>query len=364
MGLGVGLSQKNDDEPPATPAPTTPAPTPLPPPTAPPVRIPVSLPPRPTLPTLQPTGISGKLPAEIELVAIADTTIYRDGVLAEESHGSEDSMLVQNGEAGNVDLPSTFALIQFDLNGTSTDFTDFINADSTVAIMCLDRLPGTEEERVAIYSTCVVLPSDDAPGIETWTAADAPYTIPDDCQGGAVEFNVSSSDGMLCIDVTSALPTSTSTSRLRGRDRSRQLQDTPSFLFMIDGAQQGLEQAGDRFYTREAANADLHPTLTFTQDGETVSPSEMDTETASPTNITMGDYDPCGICEDGEMVTLPDAILPIPAELLPDGLPAEEASCALVDAVCSTGYCSEEVCATIAEFAPTISPICGCELEI
>jgi hypothetical protein len=355
IGLGVGFSKRNDD-PPATFAPTTQAPTPIPPPTPPPVRMPVSLPPREPLPTFEPK--LDEPTTEIVLLSTGDTTIYRDGILAEEPQGSELTMLVQSGEAGNIDLPSAFALIQFDLNGTTVDRTD----GNIVAIMCLVHLPNTTEvERVATYSTCLVLPIDDS-YIESWSAADASFEIPESCDGGVVEFNVSSSDESFCIDVSSALMRSTS--RLRGRQRSRQLQDTSSILLMIDAAQLGVEQAGDRFYTREEAKEDLRPTLTLSQDNETDSPSVVNTETTAPNNSTIGDFDPCGICVEGELATLPEVVLPVPPELLPDGVPAEEANCGMVDELCSNGFCNEDVCAQLANFAPTISPLCGCELVV
>jgi hypothetical protein len=351
IGLGVGLSKKNDDPP----APATLAPTPVPAPTAPPVRMPVSLPPRE--PTSAPTTTSDEPATEINVFASADTTIYRDGVLAGEPQGTEDTMLVQSGEAGNVDLPSAFSLVQFDLNGTSIDTSD----DATVAIMCLEHLPNIETDQVSTYATCRILASPDAT-IEDWTVEDAGYTIPDDCAGGVVEFNVSSADESFCIDVTAAVSQSSSAIGLRGR--SRQLQPVDSLLFMIDAAQQGLEQAGDRFYTSNAENPEWRPSLSITQDSTTVSPTLTETETMSPTNATLGDFLPCSICEDGSSPTMPEVVLPVPAELLPDGVPPEEANCGLVDDLCSNGFCNEEVCAQLVDFAGTLGPLCGCDLEI
>jgi hypothetical protein len=321
--------------------------------------MPVSLPARDPLPTFEPTDIPDEPTTAISFESTGDTTIYRDGVLAEEAHGSDDTMLVQRGEVGNVDLPSAFSLIQFDLNETISGDTD----GNIVAIMCLSHLPNMEVESLAAYLTCLIPHVDDS-NIESWSASDASFTIPEDCEGGVVEFNVTSSDESFCIDVSFTL--TRTVSRLRGQQRSRELQDTSSFLLMIDVAQQGGggAQAGDRFYTRQAANKDLRPILTISQSNETFAPSVGDTETTAPTNSTIGDFDPCGICFEGETVTLPEVILPVPPELLPDGVPAEEADCGMVDELCLTGFCNVNVCSQLANFAPTISPLCGCELEV
>lgn len=359
IGLGVGLSRK-DKEPEPTPSPTL-VPTIAPLRTAPPVRLPVSLPPREPDPTSAPSAEQrGNNTQEINLISSADTTIYRDGALVGDAQGGEETMLVQSGEAGNVDLPSAFSLVQFGLNGTTIDLSD----DSTVALMCLQHLPSTEGEQIATYATCRV----DAPAdadIESWTLNNAAYTMPDDCEGGIVQFNVSATDELFCIDVTFALNQSTQTENLRGRHK-RHLLDLDSFLFMIDAVQLGLGQAGDRFYTSNAADTAQHPTLTITQDGrpETQTPTIIGSETPPPSNITLGDFDPCFICADGEILTIEDAVLAVPAELLPDGIPAEGATCGLVDEICSNGFCDEQVCAQLEEFAATVRPICGCELEV
>lgn len=357
IGLGVGLSRKEKDPEP-TPAPT-PVPTMAPLPTAPPVRMPVSLPPRDPDPTTAPTAEPQGNIQESIFISSADTTIYRDGPLAGEAQGGEDTMLVQSGEAGNLDLASAFSLVQFGLNGTTIDLSD----ESTLALMCLQHLPSTEQGQIATYATCRVAAPADA-DVESWTLDNAPYVMPDDCEGGMVQFNVSAADELFCIDVTFALNPSTQTESLRGRPK-RQLQDLDSFLFMIDAVQLGLGQAGDRFYTSNAADTAQHPTLTITQDGfsGTQTPT-IDSETSPPSNVTLGEFDPCFICPEGEVLTLNDAVLAVPAELLPDGLPAEEATCGLVDEICSNGFCDEQVCARLEEFAGTLRPTCGCELEV
>ncbi|KAG7337201.1 NAD-dependent epimerase/dehydratase [Nitzschia inconspicua] len=326
-------------------------------PTPPPIRMPVSLPPR----TFAPTLAQDDLQPEIILVSTADTTIYREGILAEEAHGTADTMLVQRGEAGNMDLPSAFSLVEFDLSETGT-IVDLFDG-SAKATLCLEHLPSTEPGRVATYATCQVLPTVDS-SIETLTGGNASYVIPDDCEGGVVEFNVSSTDDELCFDVTSALVQPILTTRLRGRKR-RQLQSMNSFLFLIDAPQQNVGQEGDRFYTRNAENSEYHPTLTITQNLATVSPSSNMTElptfdmTEAPINGTVGDFDPCSICADGEILTSPDTVLDVPPELLPDGIPPEEANCGLVDELCSIGFCDPAVCNQLLDFTAVLGPLCG-----
>ncbi|KAL3939817.1 MAG: hypothetical protein SGARI_001231 [Bacillariaceae sp.] len=349
VGLGVGLSKKNDDDsvPTPAPAPTTPAPTPVPAPTAPPVRVPVSLPPRSPLPTIVPTSPPPFEPVIVE--SSADTTIYRDGFDAGGPQGSEETMLVQSGVPGNVDLPSAFSLVQFDLDSAiPSDFNTFL---------CLGHVQGDDidEESSVTYRACSLPPTD--VDIESLTGSDAPYTIPDDCVSEVALFEVTPQDDVICINVASTL----GSQRVRLRGRQRQLQSSTSYLFMLDSPP-GSQQPGDRFYTRNSAETLRRPTLEVGTDfPETDIPTTNLTSTLPP---DTGDFPPCGVCAEGEEVTLPDASLPVPPELLPPGIEPAQATCSFVNQFCEDGGCSEEICTTIEQAAAAIGPICGCSVEI
>ena len=357
VGLGVGLSKKNDDDPASVP--TTLPPTPVPVPTAPPVRMPVSLPPRSPLPTDAPTLAGSPPPFEPVIVeSSADTTIYRDGFDAGGPQGSEETMLVQSGVPGNADLPSAFSLVQFDLDSAiPTDVDSFL---------CLGHVQGddiVDEESSVTYRACSLPPTD--VDIESLTGSDVSYTIPEDCVSEVVLFDVTPQDDVVCFNVAPTLVTQ----RVRLRGRQRQLQSSTSYLFMLDSPP-GSEQPGDRFYTRNSADTSLRPTLEVgTEIPKTDVPTTnltqtLPPDTLPPSNTTAGDFPPCGVCAEEQEVTLPDASLPVPPELLPPGIEPEQATCGFVDQFCMNGGCSPDICTTIEQATAAISPLCGCSVEI
>ena len=334
-------------------APSPPTPAPVPAPTDPPVRMPVSLPPRPELPTIEPTTSS--LFEDVILVSSADNTVYRDGPLSETTHGDLDTMLVQNGPAGSIDRPDAYALVEFTLNGT-----DFSGLTDPEAVLCLEHVVNTEPTRAFIYSTCIV-PSSDV-DVETVTGTEVDYRIPDSCLSGEfASFTVTPSQEQICIDVTTDLLSALlSPGRLR-RGR-RKLQDVDSVLFIID-LQQESDQPGDSFYTRQTELPERHPVLFITQaddvgDNSTAVPT-MDSSDNS-TMVTGGDNDPCGICGTGLDLTLPDVVIPIPPEFLPPGIPPD-VTCGEAEDICQNGGCTPDICTQI---ALAVNDICGCQVQV
>jgi hypothetical protein len=63
----------------------------------------------------------------------------------------------------------------------------------------------------------------------------------------------------------------------------------------------------------------------------------------------------CNFCGVGQEVTMPDAVVDIPADILP-GLP-ESLSCGLGENLCNIGACSPDICMLAPEFVGTT---CGC----
>ena len=362
IGLGVGLSKRNDNEPAPIPTPTVQAPTVAPAPTDPPVRMPVSLPPRSPLPTDAPTG-DGPAPFVPQSVeSSADTTIYRDGLNVEQSFGSEETMLVQSGVPGNVDLPSAFALVQFDLNTTVPTDVD--------AFLCLSHVQedDSNDNTTTTYRACSLPPTD--LDVESLTGSDATYTIPNDCLSEVVQFLVSPEDEVVCVNVAPALFLgSTPVRNLRGRHR--RLQNGASYLLMIDALGPGSDQPGDRFFTRQSPDPSRRPTLELseatlppTDVNSTIPPSTIPPDITIPPGNETGTFDPCGVCPEGQDVTIPGALLPVPPEMLPEGISGEEATCAFVDTFCGNGGCNGEICGLIASASAAITPICGCSSEV
>jgi hypothetical protein len=202
--------------------------------------------------------------------------------------------------------------------------------------------------------------------IESLTGGDAAYTIPNDCLSEFVQFDVTPADDVVCFNVSPVLFLGLTPVRLRGRQR--RLQSGASYLLMID-APPGSNQPGDRFFTRQSQDEFRRPILELSD--ETLSPTGNITNTIPPDgtlaptgNETDADFEPCGVCPEGQDVTTPGASLPVPPELLPDGISAEQATCAFVDEFCGNGRCSGEVCGLIEQNAAAISPICGCSSEV
>jgi hypothetical protein len=314
--------------------------------------MPVSLPPRPELPTLEPTP--GPFFEDVILVSSADNTVYRDGPLSETTHGDLDTMLVQNGPAGNIDRPDAYALVQFTLNGTDLSGLDFPEA-----VLCLEHVVNAEPTRSFVYSACVLPPTD--VDVETVTGTEVDYRIPGSCVNeNFASFTVTPSQEQVCIDVTYELFSALFPQGRLRRGR-RQLQDVDTVLFIID-LQQESEQPGDSFYTRQAEVPERHPVLLITRadvgDNSTAFPT-MDS-TDNSTMVTGGDNEPCGICGSGLELSLPDVVIPIPPEFLPPGIPAD-VTCAQAEDICQTGGCTPDICT---QLPLAVNDICGCQVQV
>lgn len=371
LGLGLGLRDDDDDQ---TPAPT-PAPTPN-----------ITAGPTLATSTAAPTGENETPPptmggtvVEVTVVASADTTIFVDGQFAGDNFGTEDTMLVQGGEAGNNDLPKAYSLVQFELNSTELSMLP----EPVEIEFCLDHVESTADpERVVTYTACLV--PFNSP-ISELTGSNATYTFPDDCIGGnTASFDISPSDQTFCIPATEMVLGSASSTtrarRLRGQRRggSRKLLmlDDVFVLAILNPSQS--DQSGDRFYTSNDAEGRV-PLMEFTsltsnftdfptdiptetlEPNVTEAPTDVPTDTLSPnatdlptatldpnaTEVPEPQYEPCSICGNNLTVTIPDAEVP----------QSEGQNCGTVEEACKVGFCSPEQC----ELLPLlINDICGC----
>lgn len=224
----------------------------------------------------------------------ADTTIYRDGVLSESAAGNEDTMLVQSGVAGNDELPSAYALVQFDgklnIDGDMT-VAEYLNAipDAVVDFCFNVATDGDGGTPGQTFSTCLLAPPTE--DIEQLTGANADYRIPESCLNGAVEdFQVTADSKEVCVNVADMLRTPPALPEIGDENppalRGRALQETTlppdalpeeladapvarnpegagqdvSFLFIIDAVEE-FDGPGTRFYTN--ADPERGPTLTI-----------------------------------------------------------------------------------------------------
>jgi len=210
------------------------------------------------------------------LNAKATNTIYRDGFANEVSSGTEVTMLVQNGPAGNTELPSAYSLVQFDgIVGIDTNIMSveaYLESIEVPQVLFCLNVASSENENKATYSTCLLPPQSVA--IDDLTGTTAPqYTIPDDCLNDKlITFEVDSSDKEVCVDIAPLLvadaanainatePTgSDANSSLRGRRRLDEI-DT-GYLFMIDILEES-DVAGTRFYSAKDSEG-REPALYF-----------------------------------------------------------------------------------------------------
>jgi hypothetical protein len=213
--------------------------------------------------------------------------------------------------------------------------------------------------------------------IETLKGSDGSYSIPNDCQNEIfLEFTVPPEEGPMCMDTTSLVYVP---QNLRGRSsrfvRHRYLQDSlAQFLFMIDAPVMS-NQLGDRFYTREASDPELRPSLSFLMqsdaggefDGNATFPPGLENITTFPPGDTgnetfigaPGSFAPCGICEDGASALAPETQLDVPPEFLPSDVPPGEVTCGFVEGICTVGGCSPEICSLISS-QPVLEACGGC----
>jgi len=258
-------------------------------------------------------------------------------------------MLVQNGPAGDEDLPDVFSLVQVNLNGTAIEEFESSYEEDSMVTMCLQHLQNTEPERTLTYSSCI-LDEFTVDNVEFLTGENATYTIPESCAGGeqgVATFEVSPTDEMVCFDATpvlEALLASLARRRRNLRKRNLQANDILPAIFMIDLLEE-TNQPGDRFYTTNADDPENAPFLFISPD---MDGNSTDTNTTAP-----GSYPDCYVCgENGEIET-PNATV-----ALPEG---QNVTCADVEFGCLNGFCSPDDCPNIQTFVETN---CGCKDEL
>ncbi len=247
VGLGVGLTRKKDtdeetsgDSPDADSTPTVPSGGP---PTNPPVRMPVKLPNPPKIGT-QP------LPEKfnVRTTTSAGTNIYRSGASVD---GEDGTVLVQGGDPEDDELDNVFALLELPVDIEAIRFA-FPNEERS-ATFCLDLADEDIPARTTTYSACLIDPdSVPAGGILALTDENDNFLMPDDCAGTYFDdFEVSSNQSVICVDVTTMLYVhylAELDGGLRGR---RNLQGTNAekpLVMMIDNLSASTEP-GDKFVT-------------------------------------------------------------------------------------------------------------------
>jgi hypothetical protein len=342
LGLGLGLRDKDDDE---TPAPTA-APTPN-----------VTAPPTAATPTIAPTGenqtmapTNGEALDEVIVMASADTTIYVDGQFQGDNFGERDTMLVQGGQSGDPDLPTAYALVQFDLNRT-----ELAMLEEPVEIeFCLEHVVSAVDiERVVTYAACL-LPFSSP--VSEYTGSNITFSVPADCINGiTVTFDISPADEMFCIPATelvlggasSGTDSDITVRRLRGwyQNSNRKLLSVDDVLVLAMFNLMQSDQPGDEFYTSNDPDGRV-PMVEFTSLGNA---TDFPTETMEPnaTEVPEPQYEPCSICGNNFTATILDAEVPGSGGL----------NCEAVQEACSIGFCDPSQCDAL---PLAVNEICGC----
>ena len=175
---------------------------------------------------------------ELTVLSNADTTIYRDGLFQDSVNGNDNTMLIQNGPPGDLELASAYSLVELSFNANEIENLKNANAE-----FCLDHVINDKPaDRVITYSTCLLIPLSDG-SVDAMTGATSSYVMPDDCVGNkVVDFDVRPFDTTICVDVTPLL--------FGSNDRTirRSLQEEKSLIMMIDNLVES-DEPGDRFYT-------------------------------------------------------------------------------------------------------------------
>jgi uncharacterized surface protein with fasciclin (FAS1) repeats len=175
---------------------------------------------------------------ELTVVSNADTTIYRDGLFQDSVNGNDNTMLIQNGPPGDLELASAYSLVELSFNANKIENLKNANAE-----FCLDHVINDKPaDRVITYSTCLLIPLSDG-SVDAMIGATSSYVMPDDCVGNkVVDFDVRPFDTTICVDVTPLL--------FGSNDRTirRSLQEEKSLIMMIDNLVES-DEPGDRFYT-------------------------------------------------------------------------------------------------------------------
>ena len=247
VGLGVGLTRKKDSDE-DTPGESSDADsTPTAPkgsaPSNPPVRMPVQLPNPPKIGTQPlPEKFNVRTPAR------AGTNIYRSGASAD---GEDGTVLVQGGDPENDDLDNVFALFELPVDIEAIRFA--FDNDERSATFCLDLVDQDIPARTSTYSACLIDP-DSVPtgGIEALTDENDNFLMPDDCAGTYYHnFEFSSEQSLICVDVTDMLYIHYLAELSGGLRRRRKLQDAnvkKPLVMMIDNLSASTEP-GDKFVT-------------------------------------------------------------------------------------------------------------------
>ena len=240
--------------------------------------------PNPTkAPTISPAP-SKSIPEVVGIVADQDTYVHLDGRKAGwDKFGTEDTMLVQHGVAGNDDSPNSVVLITFPLD-TVPSF-DRLGSVKKSAVIRLKHELSVAERGEQIY-TVVRMPQTamivegfhgdmfNAPGDEE------NEVIPEGVVVGPT-FGVNPDDDVINIDVTSLL-----------FDNNP---DETQFFIMIQDRGPEKPEGGDRFYTRESPTP---PQLLIDFQGGDAADlnfddTEQDNATSSPeSNSTTADEGP------------------------------------------------------------------------
>jgi len=308
IGLGVGLSLKDDTDDPAVTAAQVNTIRPMTPsaPTNPPVRLPISFSDDDDDSTLALVDL------EVIVPSTAETTIYRDGSFQDSTNGEENTILVQNGSPGDPEIAAAYSLVEL-----SIDANEIKNIKDASAEFCLEHVPNDEpSDRILTYSVCLLIPTTDGEdSIETMTGATANYEMPNDCvDKKVVDFDVKPTDTTICMDVTSLIFGSASTSvrTLRGDGLNndqiirRSLQEKLSAIMMIDNLVQS-DEPGDRFYTNNKGTKSL-PTLFIEGKEQEEDISEINEECQTIAEIACSTSDFETLCELVKEANLAEAL--------------------------------------------------------
>jgi hypothetical protein len=227
-------------------------------------------------------------------MASGDTYIYKNGFVPPQPAGKEETMLVQNGPEGNLDILDTYALVSF-VFGTESSILS--SAGSTTrssqqdikATLCLQHVTSNiSNAAVTTYSLCRIdVSPQNILDVDILNGESASYSMPDDCVGKETfiaDFDVAPEDMEVCIDILGMLEQPIASSRQNRRLTSED-SGAETVLFMIDNLYTE-QQTGDRFYTSNSG--DRSPKIVIKPTSSGPSPAPQITETSVPTlDVTL-----------------------------------------------------------------------------
>jgi hypothetical protein len=221
------------------------------------------------------------------MIASGDTYIYKNGFVPSEPAGNEETMLVQNGPEGNLDIPDTYALVSFTF-GPEISIQSFARSTTRStqqdfqATLCLQHMISDSPDALTTtYSLCRVDVSSSAQDIldvDSLNGAVVSYSMPDDCVGKetfVVDFDVVPEDTEICIDILGTLEQPLASSR-QNRKLTPEDSETEFVLFMIDNLSTE-QKIGDRFYTRNSGARSPKIIIVPSTPGPTGTPQTMGT---------------------------------------------------------------------------------------